>query len=601
MTVSPEILSLINSFSNKIIDILSNAKDEVLYYFNKGIPEYVGSIEDKFLHTKTFMYRTETVNFYDVYFEISLKNKQCDNYVVKNIEDLFKSTNFISIIGNAGSGKSMLLKHIFLQSIKQTLKIPIVIELRNLNDYSGNFLEYLNSLLCSKQKIPNTKILERILSEGNFLFLFDGYDEIYSKNKEKLTSELINFIDNFNRNYFLITSRHGAGLETIPRFDSYHINKLNNTQIEQFTRLQLQHNDDLKLADKIISVINKYDNKTYREYLSSPLLLSMFIVTFNSYPELPTSRSKFYWNIFDTLCNKHDSFTKHGGFQHERKSKLKNEDIETILKWFAYRSFFSGKYGFDRHYFKETLQIIKDKLSINCDVEELIYDLVVSIAIIMEEGLEYKFPHRSLQEYFAAMSIKEKSDADKQTIYSKGLSRLFLIGNDNFLKLCCELDKKAFNKYFILHNLENFISKINTTSEETTCKSLLGMIEFSQMFDKKTYTMNHSRHTGSIFMIVTDFLNLGNLSWLLHSAVNKASSNIQENNLIDLLTNIGIHSEKFIEVDYTKWSEQIYQFVTLLGMKDIILNTIKEITIKISELKQQILTQEDNENDLLNL
>ncbi len=598
------IQALVSIFGTAIAKALSDIKDDVMFYFNQRIPEYLASIESKFSNTKTFLYRTETVNFYDVYFEISLKNKKCNNYIVKDIESLFKQTNFISIIGNAGSGKSMLLKHIFLSSIKQTLKIPIVIELRHLNDFSGNFIEYLNSLLCGKNRIPNTKILERILSEGNFLFLIDGYDEIYSKNKEKITSDIINFIDNYNKNYFLITSRPSAGLEIIPRLDNYYVNQLSDKQIEEFTRKQLKLMDDTKLADKIIAVINKSDNKSYHAYLSSPLLLSMFIITFKSYPELPTSRAKFYWNIFDTLCNKHDSFTKHGGYQHERKSNLENENIEKILKWFAYKSFFAGKYSFDEQYLKETLTIIRDKLSISCDIEKLIYDLVVSISIIMQEGSEYKFPHRSLQEYFTAILIKDQSDVDKQKFYNDLSIKPIILGNFGFLKLCYEIDNKNFNKFFVLPNLRKIIENFNIDDDEIICKKFLEKLKFCHIFRQPDYSCNTSQYHPSLsFFLIDLFQPKDEVSTLLHFAPIKNSNTLKEPRMKNIIQNIGIKlDETQTLVDYSKnWNKQVYEFVKLIGIESIILEVIDKIKHTIPELETQIAIQESNESDLLNL
>lgn len=448
--ISTETVGLINAFKSPIIAALKDVKDEVSFILDNGVSDYVDTIRNKFSKTKTFLYRLETVDFYDVYFPVSIRNKKIKNYCIKNIDNLFNDTNYVSIIGNAGSGKSMLFKYIFLKSVEQILRIPIVIELRNLNEYDGGFIEYINHKITGYRLAPNTNILERILREGCFLFLLDGYDEIYSNNKNKITNDLIEFIDKYDRNYFIIASRPGANVESIPRFNSYQINDLTLDQVKEFVKFQMKKCDDSKLADRIIEVIDKPESLDYRSYLQSPLLLSMFIMTFNSYPELPKSKSKFYWNVFDTLCTKHDAFTKHGGFQHERKTKLQNEELENIIKWFSYTSLFTGKYSFDDHYLSTTLQNIKEKLNIKCETKDLIDDLIVAISIIMIDGIEYKFPHKSLQEYFAALLIKEQYDENKRIIYEKKFDQLaihsFIGGSTNFLDLCHEMDKLAFNK-----------------------------------------------------------------------------------------------------------------------------------------------------------
>jgi len=129
MVISKETLALISAFKNPILDALKDIKDEVKFYFDTGIVKYVDSIREKFIKTKTFLYRLETVNFYDIYFPITLRHLKQIDYKIDEIEGLFENSNFISIIGNAGSGKSMLLKHVFLKSIMQVVKIPIVVEL----------------------------------------------------------------------------------------------------------------------------------------------------------------------------------------------------------------------------------------------------------------------------------------------------------------------------------------------------------------------------------------------------------------------------------------------------------------------------------------
>lgn len=124
------------------------------------------------------------------------------------------------------------------------------------------------------------------------------------------------------------------------RFQNYYVNELDDTEIKQFIQKQLSIVSESDLSMKIIEVIDKPESQAYKEYLRSPLLLSMFILTFKQFPDLPKSKNKFYYNVFDTLITKHDSLSKRGGFQHERMTGLQNEDIEIILKWFSYLTLF---------------------------------------------------------------------------------------------------------------------------------------------------------------------------------------------------------------------------------------------------------------------
>lgn len=607
MTISKETLALISALKNPIIDLLSDIKDEVKFYFDKGIIEYVESIRLKFIKTKTFLFRHENVDFYDIYFPITLKNKQVKNFVIDDIENLFENSNYISIIGNAGSGKSMLLKHVFLKSIMQIIRIPIVVELRNLNDFNGSFLEYLNNLLSGKKIAPNKKILERILSNGEFLFLFDGYDEIYSDNKNKITAELIEFIDNYSKNYFLITSRPGANVESLPRFDNFHVNELSIEQVKEFTSLQLKNCGDKELAEKIITIIDKPENDDYKSYLSSPLLLSMFIMTFNSYPEIPKSKSKFYWNVYDTLCTKHDSFTKHGGYQHERKTGLQNEDFENILKWFSYTSLFKGRYSFDEQYFNGLLMKIKEKLSLKCSISDLKEDLTVAISIIIVDGLDYKFPHKSLQEYFAALLIKEQNDEVKKSIYINKfdvITESTFGGGENIWNLCDEIDPIPFKKHFILRNLEAFVEKCNLENDSEKCKTFIqngGHSFFTTIKDKKTDGCLMTQSTVASSVLAYVGINIFDINVAIHKLMWKK---INDLDFFKSAFDIKKTNPKITYSFQDMTDEYQILFMNDICEKKLDKKIIKFINLtqkKIKELKDEIENHEKSNNELLEL
>lgn len=612
MDYSKEIIALTAAYKDPILDFLKSIKAEAEFTRMDGILNYVESVREKFVKTKTFLYKDEKMDFYDIYFPISLQVKKKKNFNVDRIEDLFSDSNFIAIIGSAGSGKSMLVKHIFLKSIEQFFKIPILIELRCLNDFTGTFEEYVYSQLIDKNLTPNTKILDKILSNGYFFFILDGYDEIFNENLNKITSELNNFIDNKSENHFLITSRPGANVESLPRFNNYHVNTLSKVQIQDFIKLQLKHCEDEKLIDKILSVISKPENKDYNSYLSSPLLLSMFILTFNNYPELPKTKSKFYWNVYDTLCTKHDTFTKQGAYQHERKTKLENEEIEKILQWFAFKSLMEGKYSFDNHYLSTTLNNIKEKLNLKCSTSSIIEDVTVAIPIIIVDGIEYKFPHKSLQEYFAALLIKGQNEDNKLKIYSGKFASLKVKtfgGNQSFWDLCLELDSIGFKKYFLLRYLEEFFSTLDLSTEENICKSFLSFFNFMHLYKKDDHTEEifvlGLQWSGSIHMNILEYLCLFDLDALMLDYENPADDIFVqlvkechgESIVDDIQPNEGYQGNCINYKQY--WNDSKYIFIVNSGMKDVICSSIDIFRKKIQSLKDEIEIQDRNNDELL--
>ncbi len=611
MEISKETLSLINAFKSPIIKLISDVKDEVEFYFSKSLINYVETIRNKYITTKTFLFRQDKVDFYDTYFPITLKFKKENEIIIDDIDLFFKNSNFISVIGNAGSGKSMLMKHIFLKSIKQIVKIPLVVELRDLNDINITFTEYIYKIIAGKKIIPNNKIIERIIANGDFIFLLDGYDEIYNENKGQLINQLNEFIDNNSKNYFLITSRPGANIETLPRFENYYVNNLSEKQIEKFIHLQSQIINDKKLGDKIIQVINKKENTDYKSYLSSPLLLSMFMLTFKSYPELPKSKNKFYWNVYDTLCTKHDTFTKHGGFLHERKTGLQDEDFEDILKWFAYTSLFKGRYSFDSQYFTTTLKRIKSKLNLKCNINDLKDDLTVAISIIIIDGLEYKFPHKSLQEYFTALLIKEQKEEYRTEIYSKKiaeLSRFSFGNNNNFWNLCLEIDEINFKTHFLLTHLKGIINSIDFSNNENICKSFMNLGHFSQGFDydNKKIIFNRFSWQNGIELLVLEYLGLYDIRNLSLNRNKKISKQISDLILLLIknkeIIKIGKKKETITyEIAYSKWSTDLYEFVKITKVELTILSIIENIQNKIIDIENEINVKEKQNLDLLGM
>lgn len=488
----------VNVFTEELIKegvgILDFVGKEIKQKYNKGLKDYFEKQQSKYAFVKTLLHGNIPVYLYDIYFplRVSLKNKIV---TTDKVENLFNETNYITIIGKAGSGKSTLIKHLFLSSIVEKYAIPILIELRYLNDSFIDIEEYIKTIIFENKISESDSILNRLLRKGRFIFFLDGFDEIIYNVKDEMIKEVNKFVNKYHKNKFILTSRPYSNIEFMPLFYNCELLPLSvgELEVEKFVELQLK--SEPELAKKILQSIKSIasSNKKYIEsFLSNPLLLSLYILTFQSNPQIPDRKYIFYRRVIQALFSEHDSKSKLG-FVREKRSGLSQEQFETILKRFCFLSFFDNKFIFDLDYVNKKIELIRPKLkSIGLDTNKFIEDLKLALALWVEEGNELKFIHRSLQEYFASIFISDLKETQKKLVYEKVISSLNEISEiDNFLSLCEELDEVDYLKYFMLPVIDSILERYRVESDE----------ELIEKFVSYSYTEigtsehGHSYHT----------------------------------------------------------------------------------------------------------
>ena len=473
LEVTNLITPLINSF--KLIN------NEWKHLLEIGISDYLHSQTEKYYLTNTFIHRSEKVKFDDIYYPLKANYKKLTTDF-KNLDNIFENYKNITIVGTAGSGKTTLMKYIFLHSIRTTKKIPILIELRFLNDYSGDFEKLICEKILKSKIKPSEDTFKRALSSGSFIFLLDGYDEIFSNKKQELNRQIELFVDAYSNNNFFITTRPGSGIEGFPRFFDFKVCSLNNKDVNGFIE-KIVESDERK--NRILEIIKDQKNSNYVEYLRNPLLLSMFILAFESHPEIPSRKSSFYRNVFDTLYSKHDGITKNS-FPREKLTKLEREEYEKILNIFSYLTLIEGKYSFTEELLTDTLNKVLKSIGLKCKTENLIYDLQTTVSILILDGFEYYFPHRSMQEYFTAQFISGLPTDKKFKAYNNLQSALIKSSTDhsfNLWSICYELDESAFITHFIIPQLKVYEKQLTVKDNNKLFDNYLEIIEPSIYYD----------------------------------------------------------------------------------------------------------------------
>ncbi len=443
---------------------------------NRGVEEFQEIIGNKLLEyqtqeyrrskfVKSLLYTLKPVELEKIYVPISINDHRGKEIKIDSIGSLLSSSNYVTLIGDAGSGKSTLIKYLFLNIIKEGSYIPINFELRYLNYSNTNFITetntsrihgYLVENIIKASKIKNyDSSIERLLNSGKLIIFFDGLDELKKSLRSEILKEIDSFVKKYPNNSYVLTSRPSSNAESLPLFYTFEISPLNEKQIKELIKRQIIEEE---LKQKIIDSISNKKNVQYIYLLNNPLLLTLFILTYQINSNLPEKKSSYYRQVFDALFTRHDSISKLG-FDREKLCGLEKEKYESILEQFSIITFFERRFAFEEDYFIEILKRIRasDNDFSAYEIGDLIEDLTVSIGIIQKDGLYYVFPHRSLQEYFAVLFIKKM---EKKSLKEKAYLKIFergLVNELNFLSLCRELDFYNMTKYFTVPHLEKFV------------------------------------------------------------------------------------------------------------------------------------------------
>ena len=439
-------------------------------YGNKLI-SYLENYYEKFSEVKTILHGSNPIKLERIYYPLKAKGyyKEKDieihDYKILLADDTPKC---ITIIGDAGSGKTTFTKNLFLELIGKEEKIPFYIELRRIKK-KESIETYLFTQLCQ----GDDRIKENLHDEfnkGHMVVFLDGYDEVKSGKKDRLLSD---FIDKYPKNKYILTSRPSSGAQYVERFENFRLCKLAGDEVEKFAKKQLSAmgEDERDIEEGLLeSLKNGKNNPAIQSFLVNPSLLSIYINTYKHSPEIPNKKNMFYQRAFDALFYLHDSTSK-GDHTKEKKCKLDQNGYEKILQRFSHKTYWTEGFTWKR---KELERILTDILKNNkygIKSGDFIQDMLSNISIWTEDEGEYSFVHRSFQEYFTAYYIK--NTGNKEAIYSKIrediIHRIRRREITNILDLLEEIDEEKHREYLLLPTLEK--------TKESLCNDCFSFIQ----------------------------------------------------------------------------------------------------------------------------
>lgn len=438
---------------------------------NTGIAfeEYLNSSVNKFNNVKTIIHSHKPVPLREFYVDINIK---CGKDIIntEHIENILSYSNFITIFGSGGTGKSTLFKYLFLDTIISTDLIPIFIELKDFNDKNYENIEDLifESLINLNFSLEKEFFINS-LKNNKYVLFFDGYDEVKEEKKSLISKEIIRITNKYRNNYYLVSSRKNTMLERgWDNFCDFAMEPLNKDKSIELIK-NLKYDEEIKEKFLVQLQEGKIFNK-HKSFCSNPLLLTIMLLAYQDFAEIPDKLHIFYGRAFDVLYSRHDA-TK-GSFVREKrleKHGLASDDFKNVLSTFSAISYSHSKVAFEYESLIEYIQEAKIFTDLKFDSKDFLIDLTEAVCILTLDGSEYKYQHRSFQEYFTAMFINNLTD-EEQTDFLKTLLDVNpnSLRGDTIFNMLFEMNQTKIEKNFLIPLLEELKDSIYDSDERKT-------------------------------------------------------------------------------------------------------------------------------------
>lgn len=437
---------LYSSGIKKFKDVEFKTEEELgIIYINYLEFEY-----KRYSQIKTLLYKNEPKNLYNFYEHVNLKKESGETFNTEDSNNIFKGSKKVLITGTGGIGKSLLMKHIFIDQIKRSSSIPIFIELKNVNQHTIDSLvleDYIYETVLNHHLEIDKDSFSYTMEKGVYTFILDGFDEVHYSHQDKIQTEIKNVSDKYMNNQFIVSSRPSDFFIGWNDFEEYDIQKLSKKQALSLIK-KLEY--DEKTKSLFYKDLNLKLYQSHEAFASIPLLLTIMLLTYEMGATIPEDLTEFYNQAFYALYQKHDA--SKSGYRRELKAQLSPEDFKDHLAYIGMQTFFSTKVTFTISEMNQYLKRYKDKNGVDFNNHDFLVDVTKSACMLFLEGDVLRFTHRSFQEYFAGVGItKLKDELQRKILVSWSESdRNNIQHNKAFISTILKLQKEhTYNNLFV--------------------------------------------------------------------------------------------------------------------------------------------------------
>jgi hypothetical protein len=353
---------------------------------------------------------------------------------ILSADEVLTKTSYLLIRGPAGSGKTILLQWIAVNSASQSFKY----KLNNLNNTIPFFIrlrEYTHTNLPRPESFPSLIApaiaammpdlwVHNQLKDGRAIVLIDGIDEVPNNKREEVRQWLQGLISAFPNARFILTSRPHAVEEGWMKQNKFEEADLQPMELANiYTFIDHWHNaicENLNDQNEKTELIRRAETlkivlsheRSLRNLATNPLLCAMICALHRDrHAKIPKDRIELYEACCHMLIHRRDSERQ---IELEDYPPLKPRQtrllLEDIAYWMLKNHFTSVTFETAETHLEPkivNLQGLPHKVK-TIDVLRLLVDRTGIIREPVKGQLD--FTHRTFQEFLAAQAAIDEND-----------------------------------------------------------------------------------------------------------------------------------------------------------------------------------------------
>jgi len=251
----------------------------------------------------------------------------------------------------------------------------------------------------------------------------------------------------------VVTSRPEPSIKSVSCLKTIRICRLNKSKRDAIVKKIC----DRATASNLIVKLDK--NPSLNEIVDTPLFATLLSIVYRAELRLPETVHEFYDLVFQTLLYRHDDQKE--GFERPRKTGLGNHMFRMVFENYCFRTSLNAQLRFSQETATEIFALALAKEGADPLLADKFFTDVTKITcLLVRDGSEYQFLHKSIQEYFSAGYIKRLPEDKAKDFYGRILisphriTQLF-----QSILFLCEIDSYRAYKFFMLPGLSLSILK----------------------------------------------------------------------------------------------------------------------------------------------